>query len=135
MWAFIRRNYFELIMTTGLMIGSITRIASPEYRKREQMHLPFGSDLFTWIIILMELSSPYFLLFAPPALKKIYILLFLLALGVITVYYIVTYPNLFDFRETCIYENKPLSVVFHIIYFFIFLWLAYFKSGTSKCQC
>jgi hypothetical protein len=125
---YIRRNYFELMTVIVLTVASLTRIFNPALRTKEIAVLPLGSEVTEWFIILFELSSVYFLLMAPRWIKHAYLVALAVGMLSVSLYYIATCTDLFDYKHICIFPNNPHAVTLHLVYALIFVWLAFVKA-------
>ena len=125
---YLRRNYFEIITVCILTIASLIRIFNPDLRAKEIAVIPFGSEFSEWIIILFELSSAYFLLMAPRWIKHAYLVALAVGMLSVSLYYIATCTDLFDYKHICIFPNNPHAVTLHLVYALIFAWLAFVKA-------
>jgi hypothetical protein len=125
---YIKRNFFEIITVGILTVAAVTRIMHPEIREQEKASIPLGSEFTEWAIILFELSSVYFLLFASNAIKHIYLVTLAIGMLLVSAYYLYICEDIMTYKETCVFLTTPHAVVLHIIYAMIFIYLAFIRK-------
>lgn len=128
MFDFFKTKFLEVVTVCILTTAAITRILNPDIREQEKASVPFGSEFTEWAIILFELSSMYFLLFASNAIKHIYLVILAIGMLVVSAYYIYICSDITIYKETCVFLSTPHAVVLHIIYALIFIYLAFIRQ-------
>jgi hypothetical protein len=127
LFTFIKQNFFELLLCSAMLIAGSFRLLYPEIQEKEIQDFPlFGSAKY--ILIAFELLSIYFLFFATPYVKHIYLGIFaILCIGVI-LYYVSKRNIVADLKELSTFPNDSKSIFSHFLFVYIIIFLLFIKK-------
>lgn len=125
--------YFEVILVFILLTAAFGRILFPEVRQKEIEENPFLNGTTSYVIIFYELMAVYFLLYATSKNKKMYLLTYIIAITLLSLYFMATLcdfrmEKMIDtFKSVCVYTPNPHSVVVHTLIILMMVYIVYIK--------
>jgi hypothetical protein len=131
---FIKSNYFEIFVCSGLVFASLSRLFSSKLRQIEIHDLEIN-QIFEYAIIIYELSSVYFIFFTNKYTRNIYYSIYIIVCIIITLFYLYqkSLSNIFsEFIELSIFPNNMKSIWYHLIYVYILIYLIYIKDVNKE---
>jgi hypothetical protein len=127
---YIKKNYFEILLCTGITIGGLFRLMFPDLRKQEMNDTSF-ENIHEYLLILFELLAVYFIFFTNTHIKNLYLSIFMIVCIFIALYYLSKKSIstiLSEVKKLCIFSNDIKSIWFHLIYIYILIYIIYIKN-------
>ena len=124
---FLQTHLPEVFLGFVLTFAALVRILNPEIRNQEATYLP---KELTYAIIAFEAVAIYFLFFAGPYLKQLYLGTIVVGFCLITAYYLSKYSfqNLFhEVQKLVLYTNTVPSIWYHTLLTLIVVYLLFSK--------
>jgi hypothetical protein len=126
---FIKKNYFELLLCIIITGTGIYKLLNSNLRQEELINLNFLSEFHSYLIIIFELSSVYFLLFAEKDIKDVYIGIYCIVVALVALYYLYNNSNILtEIRDIFRYSKDIKSIFLRLIYIYILLYVIYYKE-------
>jgi N6-adenosine-specific RNA methylase IME4 len=126
---FIKSNYFDIFICSGLVFASLSRVFYSSLRDKEIHDLPIN-EVFEYTLILYELSSVYFIFFTNENIRKYYYKIYIAACITISMYYLskMSLENIFtELTKLSIFPNDFRVMWYHLVYVYILIYLVYIK--------
>jgi len=127
---YIKENYFEILLCTGITIGGLFRLMYQDLRKKEMNDTSF-TNIHEYFLILFELLAIYFIFFTSTRIKNLYLSIFMIVCISIALYYLSKKSIstiLSEVKKLCIFSDDIKSIWFHLIYIYILIYIIYIKN-------
>ena len=124
---FLQTHLTELFLAGVITFAALTRLLNPEIRKQEATYLP---KELTYAIIAFEIAAIYFIFFAGPYIKKLYLGSFIVGFCIITPYYLSKHSpqNFFqEVQKLALYTNTVPSIWHHFLLTIIVAYVLFSK--------
>ena len=124
---FVKNNYFEILLCIIITSAGLYKLYYPDLKKEESMNLKVLHEFHEYLIIIFELSSIYFLLFAKKEVKDIYIGIYCSIVTLVAFFYLYNRNILREIKDIFIYTNDIKSIFLRLIYVYILMYIMFYK--------
>ena len=123
----IKNNFFEGVVAFALTTAGIYRIAYHDEIREKETATKIISDFDENIIMIYELSAIFFIFYTNDLIKKIYLLVYLVAAIYISFKYISNINFVYELRKLVPFTPTIDSIVEHLVFMVILVYLIVFK--------